>query len=83
MMPLRTIWKRPLSSACGWALLSVTAPWVAHRVCPMPDDTLVAVATAPSVLPLDLSAAVSEESCPTARTHSIPSSVCHAIPAES
>ncbi len=34
MMPLWT--QQRVSVACGWALPSVGAPWVAQRVCPMP-----------------------------------------------
>src|SRR6476660_9173729 len=36
MMPLWTTAIRPLRSVCGWALRSLGAPWVAHRVCPIP-----------------------------------------------
>ena len=36
MMPLCTTAIRWPVSTCGWALRSLGAPWVAHRVCPMP-----------------------------------------------
>ena len=36
MMPLCTTAIRPVASVCGWALRSLGAPWVAHRVCPIP-----------------------------------------------
>jgi hypothetical protein len=32
MMPLCTTEMRAVQSRCGWALASLTAPWVAHRV---------------------------------------------------
>ena len=37
-MPLRTMCKRFEVSQCGWALASVTRPWVAQRVWPMPVE---------------------------------------------
>lgn len=36
MIPLWMTAIRPSQSACGWALRSVGAPCVAHRVCPIP-----------------------------------------------
>ena len=36
-MPLCTTAIEPSALTCGWALASVGAPWVAHRVCPMPS----------------------------------------------
>src|SRR5579875_809646 len=36
MIPLCTTTILLLHAECGWALLSVTAPWVAHLVCPTP-----------------------------------------------
>ena len=36
MMPLWMTATEPVQSTCGWALRSLGAPWVAHRVCPMP-----------------------------------------------
>ena len=36
MIPLCTSATRPAAPRCGWALRSLGAPWVAHRVCPMP-----------------------------------------------
>ena len=36
MMPLWMTATEPVQSTCGCALRSVGAPWVAHRVCPMP-----------------------------------------------
>ena len=36
MMPLCTTATRRPWPRCGWALRSLGAPWVAHRVCPMP-----------------------------------------------
>ena len=35
-IPLRTMWIRPAVSKWGWALSSVTRPWVAQRVWPIP-----------------------------------------------
>ena len=35
-MPLTTTWTRSVVSKCGWALASLTRPWVAQRVWPMP-----------------------------------------------
>ena len=35
-MPLTTMWTLSAVSKCGWAFSSVTRPWVAQRVCPMP-----------------------------------------------
>ena len=49
MMPLCTSATRPCRPGCGWALTSLGAPWVAHRVCPMPVvDAGSGVARAPS-----------------------------------
>ena len=36
MMPLWTTCTGP--AVCGWAFAVVAAPWVAHRVCPIPVD---------------------------------------------
>ena len=36
-MPLCTTAIEPSALVCGWALASLGAPWVAHRVCPMPS----------------------------------------------
>ncbi len=36
MIPLCTSAIRPEPPLCGWALMSLGAPWVAQRVCPMP-----------------------------------------------
>jgi hypothetical protein len=36
MMPLWMTASLPPSARCGWALVSVGPPCVAHRVCPMP-----------------------------------------------
>ena len=36
MIPLWMTAIRSSQSVCGWALRSVGAPWVAHRVCPIP-----------------------------------------------
>ncbi len=36
MIPLWTTATRPALSRCGWALVSVGPPWVAHRVWPIP-----------------------------------------------
>ena len=37
-MPLSTMCTRSEVSQCGWAFASVTRPWVAQRVCPMPVE---------------------------------------------
>ncbi len=36
MIPLCTTATRPFWPRWGWALVSLGAPWVAQRVCPMP-----------------------------------------------
>ena len=36
MIPLWMTATRPPLETCGWALMSVGPPWVAHRVCPIP-----------------------------------------------
>ncbi len=47
MMPLCTSATRPVRPACGWALTSFGAPWVAQRVWPMPVvDAAAAAASA-------------------------------------
>ena len=38
MMPLCTIATLRAPSVWGWALTSFTSPWVAQRVCPIPDS---------------------------------------------
>ncbi len=73
-MPFITTCTRPESSSCGWQLASVTRPWVAQRVCPMP-------LTAPLALPLIRSR--SWERLPTARTDRTVPSVISDRPAES
>ena len=39
-IPLSTMWTRSELSECGWALASVTRPWVAQRVWPIPVEPL-------------------------------------------
>ena len=49
MMPLWMTAMRSAQSRCGWALRSVGAPCVAHRVCPMPTDPAGAASLASAV----------------------------------
>ena len=74
MMPFITTEIRPLASACGCALASVTRPCVAQRVWPMP-------AVAVDVLPA--AALRSSARLPTARTVVKPASSISTMPAES
>src|ERR1700759_168772 len=90
MIPLSTIRTRPLASWWGCALRSVTAPCVAHRVCPIPTDGVMVIVPALSPLVrcaptpcVRLSAGSSESRFPTERLHSTASPSRHATPAES
>ncbi len=88
-MPLSTMWMRPSVSRCGWAFSTVTRPWVAQRVCPMPVvGSGAIVATEPlRALARARACAVrvsfSEARLPTARTASMRPSCWVATPAES
>jgi hypothetical protein len=80
-IPFRTISIAPSSPACGWALASVTLPWVAHLVWAMPVQT--SPPDWPSSRPASPSASPSIARLPTALTFSIVSPEMIAIPAES
>src|SRR3954454_17581035 len=82
-MPLTTTCTWSVVSKCGWALASLTRPWVAHRVWPIPVLAgRVASATPP--LPASRSTAATRFSrLPTARTESISPSAITETPAES
>ena len=93
-MPLTTTCTRSLVSKCGWALDSVTRPWVAQRVWPIPlvtggSATATATATAASrscgsapSLPY-ATASRSLPRLPTARTEAIAPPARTDTPAES
>ena len=74
MMPLWTTAKRPEQSVWGCALRSLGRPWVAQRVCPMPQ--------VPSICS-DATMASRPDTFPTLRLTTRPASVCTAMPAES
>ena len=74
MIPLCTIATRPDASTCGCALPSVGAPWVAHRVWPIPTVPASRFGSDSSSTP----------SLPARRcTRSAPLDVTTAMPAES
>ena len=84
-MPLTTMCTRSAVSKCGWAFSSLTRPWVAQRVWPMPVVAVrVAVATPPDSS--STRAETASRRCsrlPTARTESIASPAIIEMPAES
>lgn len=77
MIPLWMTAIRPSQSVCGWALRSVGAPWVAHRVCPIP---VVAMAGG---VGRETSAERRLASFPARFSTARPSAPTRAIPAES
>ena len=85
-MPLTTMWTRLSSSKCGCALSSLTRPWVAQRVWPMP----VVAGGAATATPPPKSASTASSTAarralrlPTARTDSRWPSDWIEMPAES
>ena len=83
-MPLTTTWTEPVVSKCGWALHSLTRPWVAQRVWPMPVVAgRVATATPPPSSSRVATAWRRWSRLPTERTDSMPSDAIIEIPAES
>ncbi len=83
-IPLTTTWTRSCVSVCGWALASLTRPWVAQRVWPIPVVAArEATATPPPSSRCAATALTRFDRFPTARTESISSPTITEMPAES